>query len=459
MAVIGGIIAIAIFGLMTIILNQSHLETTTREEKLNLSGHYEGNINIVGTELGIKVDFSDGGATIDIPAQNVRGLALGNFSFDDPNIHFEITQSAAVFDGEVNGETISGQFMQGGANGTFTLVKKVVLPKEPVPYNEENVTFQNGEITLAGTLTTPNGSGPFTAILLISGSGAQDRNEEVFGFKVFEVMADNFTRDGFAVLRYDDRSIGGSSPGTPNDTTLTFAGDAQAGVEFLRSRLEMNKVGALGHSEGGMIAPMLNDVDFVILMSGPAVPGKEIMLAQSELVLGAENATEEEILANQAIQNAAFEAARTGTGWESVESMIMQALQEKISNMTKEQKAPLGNISQYIDTVVAQQTGAFKSAWIRFFIDYDPAPALEKLRIPVLALLGGLDIQVPIELNQLVMEKALENNTDASIVVFPKANHLYQEAVTGGVSEYATLPKQFVPGFLEAITDWIHERF
>lgn len=429
----------------------------------SIEGYWEGSIQVLEAEIIITVDFeTNEKATIDIPQQGAKGLVLRNVSFEPPRVHFEIKEVGAVFDGELKNGEISGEFEQSGVTGTFTLERKerqIEPVEEPPPYIEEEVTFQNGNITLVGTLSLPEGEGPFPAVVLISGSGAQNRDEEVYGFKIFRAIADNFTQSGIAVLRYDDRGVGNST-WAPNATSEDFARDVEAAVRLLRNRSEIGKIGLLGHSEGGTIAPMVASdyVDFIILMAGTGVTGDEILLAQLELLMRAENATEEKIQEQLDSQNRVFEAVRTGEGWEELEVDMRRIIQESIENLPEDQRESITDVEELIDARIGPQMELVKSAWFKFFIEYDPSVALRQTTVPVLAVFGELDLQVPAEMNKVAIEKALENNTDVTIVVIPNANHLFQEAVTGSITEYTTLEKEFVPGFLDLMTEWILER-
>lgn len=441
---------------------EEHPEQTPAENFLQ--GHYEGSIQVLGTDIPVRADFSEANATMDIPIQGVMGMPLGNVSFDDPDVHFEITETGAVFDGELKGDEISGQLRQSGIVGSFYLkrTEKAVIVEEPLPYRQEDVSFKNGDITLAGTLTLPEGEGPFPAIVLISGSGPQNRDEEIYEFKIFRTIADNLTRSGIAVLRYDDRGVGGSTGDIFNSTSGDFAKDVEAAVGLLKSRPDIGSIGLLGHSEGGLIAPMVaadtKDVDFIILMAGPAVNGKEILLAQSELILRAENASEEVIQQQRDLQGRILQAAETGEGWEEIEADMRKIVRESIEELPEEQKKTITDVEALVDARVDPQIAFEKSPWFKFFLEYEPSVGLKKTEVPVLALFGELDLQVPADMNKVAMEKLLENNTDVTIIVLPKANHLFQEAITGSINEYPFLKKEFVPGFLDTITEWVLER-
>ncbi|MFQ5794410.1 MAG: alpha/beta hydrolase family protein [Candidatus Bipolaricaulia bacterium] len=442
-----------------------------------LDGHWEGAIQIAGTELIIMVNFETNEeglkATIDIPQQGATGLALTNVRYEPSKVHFELQAGPglAIFDGELKDGTISGDFEQSGISGTFQLkrgeaMKEEPEPEEPLPYKEEEIRFQNEDITLAGTLTLPLTSGPHPAVVLITGSGAQNRDEELFGFRPFRIIADHFTRNGIAVLRYDDRGVGGSTGDVSQSTTEDFAGDVLAAVKLLQGRSDINprQIGLLGHSEGGIVAPLAasrsEDIAFIILMAGTGVTGEKILQAQLELIMRADGATDAGIEKALENQRRTFEAMRTGEGWDEIEARIRQEILTSLEKMSKNQREAITDVDQFVNSVVEQQLQSVQSPWFKFFLDYDPVSALEEVTIPVLALFGELDLQVPAEMNKEAIERALEEtgNPDHTTIVLPKANHLFQTAETGSPSEYAILEKAFVPGFLDLIADWILER-
>lgn len=457
-----GIFAFLIFSLGSPLWAQGQIE-----------GHWEGGISVMGKELDMMVDFNTAKdsltASIDIPQQGASGLALVKVSYTAPKVHFELPAgpSVAVFDGALKGDSITGDFQQSGVAGTFHLVRAVKEEKpkaeEPAPYKQEEVSFQNGNIKLAGTLTMPQAAGPHPAVILISGSGAQNRDEELFGFKPFKIIADFFTRNGIAVLRYDDRGVGGSTGNTNQSTSEDFAGDVLAGIKFLQGRSDINskQIGLMGHSEGGLVAPMAasrsKDVAFIVLMSGPGVSGEKILLAQGELITRAEGATEAQVQEAAELQRRMFVAARSGKGFNGLKAELRKKTLAELQNMTEEQRQSIIDRERFVNITIEGQLKTIQTAWFKFFLDYDPAKTLEKVTCPVLALFGGLDLQVPVKMNKEAMDEALKKggNKDYTFKLFPKANHLYLTAITGSPSEYAGLKKEFVPMFLDIVTDWI----
>jgi pimeloyl-ACP methyl ester carboxylesterase len=439
-----------------------------------IAGQWHGAIDIAGSQLGIDVNFTAMGdslrATIDIPQQGAHQLALTNVRWGSPNIHFELPAGPglAVFDGVMRADTISGDFRQAGFLGKFSLrraeAKQVeAKSEEPVPYAQEEVKFRNGDVTLAGTLTIPRGGGTYPAVVMITGSGAQNRDEELFGFKPFREIADHLTRKGIAVLRCDDRGVGGSTGSTSQSTTEDFAGDVSAAVALLKSRpgIDHAHIGLCGHSEGGIVAPIVaarsRDVAFIILIAGTAVPGDTIVSYQVAYLARSNGATDEQISRALTIQHRAYDVVKTGKGWEDLRGMIRDEAVRSLQQMSPETRKAMGDTDQVINSRVDAQLMQLKSPWLKFFLSYDPAPMLEQVRCPVLALFGELDRQVPVDLNREPLEHALKKggNKDYTVKVIPKANHLFLAAKTGSPMEYASLTKEFVPGFLDLISDWI----
>ncbi|MBI4810480.1 MAG: alpha/beta hydrolase, partial [Ignavibacteriales bacterium] len=288
----------------------------------------------------------------------------------------------------------------------------------------------------------------------------------IFGFKPFRLIADYLTRSGIAVLRCDDRGIGGSSGSMENVTGEDLAKDVEAQVKYLRTRREVdhNKIGLVGHSEGGIIAPLVanrvKDIAFSILIAAPAVPGDKIILKQIELLARAGGATEDEIKVAIERQQQVYTVIRTNQGWDELKTALQKDAKQSLDELTEEQRKAIKDADELITTGVNAQIKAAKSPWFKYFIDFDPAKQLGKIKCPVFAVFSELDMQVPPDLNKEPMEKALKKsgNKDYTIHIAPKANHLFQEAITGNPTEYATLKKEFVPGFLEMMTEWMLKR-
>jgi pimeloyl-ACP methyl ester carboxylesterase len=344
-------------------------------------------------------------------------------------------------------------------------------PATEAAYLEEEVTFAHTaggeEITLAGTLTLPDAPGPHPAVILISGSGQQDRDEAipfVPDYRPFQVIADHLARQGVAVLRYDDRGVGGSTGDPSLSTSADFALDAEAAIAYLQERPEIDpaQIGLFGHSEGALIAAMIAarnpDVAFVISMAGPAVSGYDLLLLQSERVLAGLEMNAEEQAAALVEQQQVMDLV-VAEDWEALEALLWETGRKQIEALPEAQRAALGDI----DTFLAQQIALSMQnmqGWMRYFLVYNPADDWAQVDVPVLALFGGLDVQVDTAQNRPALEAALAEagNDDVTVESFANANHLFQQAITGSPNEYATLPPDFVPGFLTTISDWLLAR-
>jgi pimeloyl-ACP methyl ester carboxylesterase len=300
-------------------------------------------------------------------------------------------------------------------------------------------------------------------VLLVSGSGPQDRNEEVFGHKPFLVIADHLSRKGIAVLRVDDRGIGGSTGDFGSATSDDFARDAQACVAWLRGQkgIDPKRVGLIGHSEGGLIAPIVAGRDpelaFVMLLAGPAMDGTSIIVDQTARIrraAGVEPATIERLSAQQ---KRVFEIVGEVTDSSVASARVRALVRESLDMLPASDRAQVGDPDTYIDRMM--QT--VSSPWFRFFLSHDPRPGLAAMRCPSLALFGEKDLQVSPELNRAPMEQALRasGNTDATVRVLPGLNHLFQQAETGLPTEYMQIEQTFDPSALNLMSGWILERF
>ncbi len=399
-------------------------------------------------------------ATMDSPDQNAKGLPVTSVTRGGASLKLELKQMAGEFDGKIAQDltTMEGTWTQRG--NSLPLVLKRVKdaaelerrrpqnPVKPYPYREEEVSYANpvASITLAATLTIPPGKGPFPAVLLITGSGPQDRDEALMGHRPFLVLADYLTRHGLAVLRADDRGVGKSGGKFATGTTADFATDAEAGVAYLKARPEVDphKIGLIGHSEGGIIAPMVAarnpDVAFIVMLAGSGVPGDQILVAQSRLISEA------------AGQNPA-EADKSA----DEEREVLALVKNEKNSAALETDLRKRLAGKGTDAQVDAQIKALTSPWFRYFLAYDPAGALRKVQCPVLALNGEKDLQVPPTLNLPAIHHALEEggNKHYETDELPGLNHLFQTARTGAPSEYAEIEETMSPVALEKIGGWI----
>lgn len=400
----------------------------------------------------------------DSPAEGATDLPI-TISTDGDSVTINIPVAAAVFEGTVDGNTLSGIWTQAGNDIPLVFERQAEPyalarpqdPAPPYPYTATDVRFDNDDITLAGTLITPEGAGPFPAAVLISGSGAQDRDETLMGHRPFLVLADALARAGIATLRFDDRGVGESTGNPIGATTQDLATDTLAAVEFLRARTPIGDVGLIGHSEGGLIAPivagMSPDVSFAVLLAGPGLPGSEVLSTQTADLLRAEGMPEDAIdwrmgWNDKIIELAASTAATTDVA-EQIRTLLTAAAAD----------APALAAGQVSDDAIDQMVAAFTDPWMRHFLAYDPAPALARLTIPVLAMIGSLDLQASATENLPALEAALSSNPDATVMELDGLNHLFQTATTGAVSEYGLIEETMAPVVPETIAAWILERF
>ncbi|WP_100610665.1 alpha/beta hydrolase family protein [Confluentibacter lentus] len=338
-------------------------------------------------------------------------------------------------------------------------------PKEPFNYTSEDITFINytaDSIPLAGTLTLPKHIKNPPVAILISGSGAQNRNEELMGHKPFLVIADYLTKNGMAVLRYDDRGVGESKGNFQTATTFDFATDVEAAIDYLKSRkdIDASKIGLIGHSEGGLIAPMVasrnKDIAFIILLAGPGINGADILKTQARKAGELAGTPEGFLDENERLASIIYDIIRTNTDEDIIKTKITKALNDYKTNN------PMSVIAPYITPVmIEQQLSILKSVWICNFIRIEPKDYLEKTTCPVLALNGSKDFQVIPDINLEGIKNGLEKagNKDVTIKEIEGLNHLFQTAETGSMQEYNKIEETFSPMALEIIKNWILERF
>ena len=447
--------------------------------EISIEGIWQGKLKVPGTELRVVFKISknpDGTltATLDSPDQGVTGIPVAEVIFEDNTLRLEVKSAGAVFEGKVSDDflVIEGEWKQSG--GVFPLTVKRVdkaieilrpqVPKKPYPYTEEEVAYENKEagITLAGTLTLPPGKGPSPAVLLISGSGPQDRNETIYNHHPFLVLADYLTRQGIAVLRVDDRGVGESTGDFSQATSVDFASDVLAGIEYLKTRKEINpeQIGLIGHSEGGLIAPMVAvkspDVAFIILMAGTGLTGEEILYLQGALISRAMGVSEEDIAKNRQFNEKIFSLIKEEKDKKTIEEKLRQMFMEDWAELNEEEKSRIGDPEVFLEA----QLKSLLSPWLKFFLTYDPKPTLNKVKCPVLAINGEKDLQVPPKENLSAIEEALKvgGNQNYTIKELPGLNHLFQTAQTGLPAEYAKIEETISPVALKIISDWILEQ-
>ena len=340
--------------------------------------------------------------------------------------------------------------------------KKPQEPIKPFPYLSKDIFFKNktAGIKLAGTLTMPSEGSNFPAVVLISGSGPQDRDEALLGHKPFLVLSDHLTRQGIAVLRFDDRGTAQSEGNFNTATSADFKTDVAAAVDFLKTQKEIGNIGLIGHSEGGIIAPMLaaesKDVKFIVLMAGTGIRGDELLLRQSELIGRASGIKEEELETARAFNQGAYDIVVKSISQEKVKAELKEYLEASVAK--NPELATANGLKE--EVFVNQVLGQLTSPWMMYFLKHDPAKVLGKVDCPVLAIIGEKDLQVPAEVNLDAIEAALKEggNKQFTVKELPGLNHLFQEAETGSPSEYAQIEQTIAPQAMEIMSEWILER-
>lgn len=437
----------------------------------DISGTWEGSIAVSGMELEIKVNvISDEqgslGASIDIPMQSAFGLELTDVTVSSDSAWFNLPSNLGVasFAGLVDGDLMSGTFIQGEHEGTFELHRLNNTEAESFPYTASDVTITGENVSLAGTLTIPEGDGPFPGVVLFTGSGIQDRDENVMGFSVFGELADHLTRSGIAVLRCDDRGYGQSTGDLDHLTDSVFAMDAMLMLDYMLARPDVDpgKVGMLGHSEGSTVAFMVasyrpDDVAFVVSMAGPSISGYDVLLGQVETLSRQAGLTDEEIAHKVDVQRQIMDIILAGDNHAGLEELFRSETVASLEGLSEQELAPLGDLDAFVENAVEQSVLQVGSDWFYNFLLHDPGHEISRVSCPVLALYGELDTQVPPGLNLEPMQTAIAENPMAEIIVVSGANHLFQAAVNGSVEEYAALEPEFTPGFESTVSDWILE--
>lgn len=458
----------------TILILLATLLTSLTLTAQDITGQWNGVLNVQGIQLRLVFNVTKTGngysATMDSPDQGAKGIPVTNTSFDNPKIKFEVSSARIEYNGELKENEITGTFKQGGQEFPMNLSRKAIEkeavkrpqePQQPFSYYSEEVTFQNtgANISLAGTLTLPEKEGEFPAVILISGSGPQNRDEELLGHKPFLVIADYLTKNGFAVLRYDDRGVGQSKGDFKSATSADFATDVESAMAYLKTRKEINKkqIGLIGHSEGGLIAPLVasrsKDVSFIVLLAGTGIRGDKLLLLQQALIAKANGASEPDIKKSTETNAKLFEIVVKSTDNQKLKTDLAGFISETLRKDTTVQ-IPDGMTK---DQFVSMQVDQISSPWMQYFIKYDPGTTLQKVNCPVLAVNGEKDLQVPPKENLTAIKNALIRGGNKKVTTkeFPGLNHLFQECKTGSPAEYAAIEQTFSSTALEEIVKWI----
>ena len=435
---------------------------TAQNAMSQIEGYWKGEIDLgvqkLETAFDIKAVENGYSATFDVPAQGAFDIPVDETTFQDGHWELKMNALNATYLGVLKDATIEGEFTQHGMTFPLNLVKaekkeqKKTRPQDPQPpfnYQIEEVTFVNEKEgnTLAGTLTIPEGDGPFPAIVLVSGSGQQNRDEELMNHRPFWVIADYCARHGVAVLRYDDRGVGGSDGEVKNATSMDFSYDAEAAFDYLRNRKEIkaSKVGILGHSEGGVINFMVSarrpEVAFLVSLAGPSVNGIEVLKEQQAAILRASGMSEEMVQFSGHANAQMFDIIEASSSREEADSLLRQLVKgwgynEELTEQTVEQMA---------------------SPWMYYFLKYDPTEAIVKTNCPALLLNGSKDLQVIASQNLPGYEKIINEygKTNLTLRELPDLNHFFQHCETGSPNEYFEIEETISPEVLEMIVGFV----
>ena len=452
------------------------LMTSTLIFSQEITGAWNGLLKVSGMQMRLvfHITKTDTGfsATMDSPDQGAKGIPMSKATFENSALTIEMAAAKIEYTGILKNDTVVGTFKQAGQSFPMNLsrnaIEKVELkrpqePAKPYPYYSEDVTFVNAKdnITLAGTLTLPNKDGKFPVVVLISGSGPQNRNEELMGHKPFLVLSDFLTRNGIGVLRYDDRGSYASKGNFAKATTNDFATDVEAAISYLKTRKEIDAkhIGLIGHSEGAIIAPIVaaNDksISFIVMMAGTAISGGDLLLLQQEAIGRASGITEEKLKETAEINTEIYKIVKASNDSASASKRLSDYLIQKMKESTT-MDIPKGTTVEEISKQVINQT---TSPWMFHFIKYNPAIILEKVKCPVLAINGDKDLQVPSKVNLPEIEKALKKGGNKKITIkeLVGLNHLFQECTTGLPAEYAQIEQTLSPAALDTIKNWIKE--
>lgn len=441
-------------------------------------GIWEGTLKAGPVELRaifkVKKDGDTLKATMDSPDQGAKDIPFTKVTFADGKLTLEWDKIAS-YTGKMSadGQSLAGTWKQGDKALSLDLkrvakvstVRRPQTPQTPYPYKVEEVTFASTapDVKLAGTLTLPEGAGPFPVAVLISGSGPQDRDETIFEHKPFAVLADHLTRKGIAVLRYDDRGVGKSTGTFKGATSADFALDARGAVEYLKTRKEIapKKIGLIGHSEGGIIAPLVaaetKDVGFIVLLAGPGVPGWQLLTTQVEAVAKTSGATAREAAVARRVSGRLFAVVKGDKEGDDLKAALQAALKDEVAKLDEADRKEFGDKEL---AAAEKQLDALAEPWMRHFLKFDPRPTLGKVACPILAIAGEKDVQVDAKENLPAIAQAAQagGNKDVTTRELLGLNHLFQPTKTGAVSEYGKIEETFAPAALDVIATWIAAR-
>lgn len=420
-----------------------------------------------GFKVRIHIERTASGYAGHLTNPSGNNTELDQVTSDGSRLHFSVTKLALTYDGVWKSQD---QAWKGDLNFQhvypLVLTRATVKDLEPVvherpqeraikagaqPYVQRDVLIRNhsGNNQLAGTLSMPKGKGPFPGVVLIAGTGRNTRDEDVWGHKVFLVLADALNRHGVAVLRYDKRGVGGSTGDYDSATTADFTSDAESVFEWLRlqPQIDPDRTGVIGHSEGGIIAPAVavadKEVAFVVMIAGPCIRGDKLFVLQSAMTAKVYGAPDAYIAKRKVFDQELYDTIRSApsdaVALGRAKTFIAQGVKDKIVDPTE------------AETLPADDT----RPWERYFLAYDPAPVLAKVSVPVLALNGSLDVQVPAKEDLAAVRESLKNNSRATVIELAGKNHLLQDAKTGAPNEYNNIEETMSPAALNIIANWV----
>ena len=470
----------------------------------NLTGYWNGVIKVPGKQfrIGFNINQTDKGfiATMDSPDQGVKRVKVSKTSLDNDVVKFILTESQIEYVGNfVGDDSISGTLTQIGHPFSVGLLKGIPdtlvrpqLPKKPHPYYTEDITFTNkkDKIGFSGTLTLPKKTGNFPAVVILSDFGSQNRNGDIADHKPYLVIADYLTKNGIAVLRFDDRGTGESQGDYKTASTLEFKSDVEAALEYLQLRPEVNKqhIGLIGHGEGAVIAPMIAskmiDIDFIVLLAGAGIPGNSLLLKQQESIGVAKNLNKAELAKSVELNKGAYDIIQKSANTDKLKSALKVYFKTALKDTTKNIVAKSVTLNQKLtkqdsikihiqDSInvklakadslkkvefTNKQIEILTSPWMQYFVKYNPALTLEKVKCPVLIYNGARDLQVSPIVNLDAMVAALQKGGNAKYdtKAFPTLNHYFQPSKTGLPSEYGEIEQTFSPQVLDEMTKWIN---
>jgi alpha-beta hydrolase superfamily lysophospholipase len=436
----------------------------------DISGSWTGELDVQGNKLPLVFNIKPVGnalkTTMDSPKQGAKDIPVTSTTFEKNELEIKANEMGITYKGTLKNDKIEGTFTQGQMSLPLVLtkiktgesvLKRPQTPKPPFDYIIEEVTFTNpvDNTILAGTLTLPKNKKQFPIVILISGSGQQNRDSEIFGHKEFWVIADDFAKKGIGVLRLDDRGVGGSKGASAAMTTQTFATDTNAAVAFLAQK-GFENIGLIGHSEGGIIAPMVasqnKKVKFIVSMAGPGIAIDELLLLQTNALGKLSGASEDQLKSTEDLNRKLYATVKNYKG-NDLQNEVKKVLSSEMKKLPKDQQP---NETE-METFLEEQSKSLALPWYTFFLKINPDEYWSKIKIPVLALNGTLDTQVISKENLNGIKTSLEkaNNKRFEIVAFPNLNHLFQEAKTGSVEEYGQLEQTIAPAVLEKMSSWI----